>query len=230
MRDIQSEGDMWKLAEALVAKIPQGLAGFDEIIDQATVAGVAGTLKANTLRLYRDTANRWPADKRVAGVSFSAHREAMNLGPDKVDEQRKLIEDIRKNLSPGETVSVAAVRKAVRIKKGLAPTARAAQVAAATAAGASVSYVQVIDDVKAGSPKLIGAIVSTTPEAELDKLQAGLNKAIAHVEKLRMRAARAKQGAKQPRAASPASPTTPSAPAKGNGQAPSKSQGDLRGL
>src|SRR5262245_745493 len=81
MRDVQTEGDRWHLAEALVAMLPQGSNGFQEIIDQASAEGVVGKLSANTLRLYRDTANRWPANRRVANVSFSAHREAMLLPP-----------------------------------------------------------------------------------------------------------------------------------------------------
>jgi hypothetical protein len=52
MRSIQTESDRWKLAEALYAVIPQGVRGFNELIDAATAAGVAGGLKVNTLRLY----------------------------------------------------------------------------------------------------------------------------------------------------------------------------------
>src|SRR5215472_10648050 len=90
MRSIHSESDRWHLAEALFKKIPSGLQGFQEIIDKASAEGVAGNLSVNTLRLYRDTASRWPANKRVADVSFSGHREVMAL-PGTVDGQAKLL-------------------------------------------------------------------------------------------------------------------------------------------
>lgn len=226
MRDIQTEGDAWKLAEALVARIPDGLKGFDEIIDQATAAGVVGKLKANSLRLYRDAAKRWPAEKRVAGVSFSAHREAMALG-ENVADQRKLIEDIRKGLKPGETVSVASVRQAVRLKRGIAPTPKNQPTAAAAAA---MSNMDILSDLRSGSPKIIAAIKSSFSESDLEKLQDGLNKALAHVEKLRMRSARAKAAAKKATA-----PAAAAATGDGNGngnktQTPAPKRGDLRGL
>jgi hypothetical protein len=83
MRSIQTEGERWHLAEELATVIPkgdgEGTVTFATIIDQATSEGVAGKLSVTTLRLYRDTAKRWPKSKRVPNVSFSAHRTAMTL-------------------------------------------------------------------------------------------------------------------------------------------------------
>lgn len=228
MRSIQSEGDRWRLAEALVTEIPAGNDGFAEIIDQATAAQVAGSLSANTLRLYRDTANRWPADKRVANVSFSAHREVMVL--DTMTQRTKMLNDLAKNLGPSK-VTVAAVRKAVAVSQGKAPAA-----AASANGSASKATLDVLADVMAGSPELIKAVGSSTSADDLDKLQAGLNKALAHVDRLRAKAnakaAAAAKAAARPAAKTPAKPAArPSgskAPAR---KTPArKAQGDLRGL
>src|SRR3954452_18562555 len=110
MRSIQTEGDRWHLAEALRSQVPQGSTGFEEILDEAASAGVAGALKVNTLRLYRDTANRWPATERVPNVSFSAHREAMVLP---IEDAAKLLETL--STANGATkVTVASVRKTIK--------------------------------------------------------------------------------------------------------------------
>jgi hypothetical protein len=93
-----------------------------------------------------------------------------------------------------------------------------------------------LDDIKKGAPNLIGAISPTASESELDKFTAGFNKALAHVEKLRVKIARAKQ-AKAQGAVAPAA--APVAKANGDGEsesneeskaAPAKRRGDLRGL
>src|SRR6185295_7327001 len=80
MNDVQTEGDRWHLAEQLLALVPQGSREFNVIVDKAAQKGVLGKMSATTLRLYRDTAIRWPASKRVKGVGFTAHRESMVLG------------------------------------------------------------------------------------------------------------------------------------------------------
>jgi hypothetical protein len=237
MRDISNEGETWKLADALNARIPTGLTGFQEIIDEATSEGVLGTLKLNTLRLYRDTASRWPADKRVSGVSFSVHREMMVAKDSKgqvlsLPEQIKMIGDVQKTLAAqGKTISVRSVREAIAVKQGKQTAAqkRATQ-AASTQQATPMS--EVLNDIKKGAPNLIGAISPTASESELDKFTAGFNKALAHVEKLRMKIARAKQASKAQKAAVPAA-AAPAAKANGDGEskaAPAKRRGDLRGL
>jgi hypothetical protein len=239
MRDIQTEGDMWTLAERLVALVPTGTAGFGDVIDRATKAGVAGKLSANTLRLYRDTANRWPADKRVRNVSFSAHREAMVLP--NISEAARMLNDLAKNGGPGK-VTVGAVRKAVAVKQGRKPTGRAAQ-SGASGSTASVKYADILRDLQDnGGAAFIAAIPSSHTGNDLDKLHAGLNKVIAHVERQRAKIARASAAATAKRAANkqPAEATAKATPKpkNGNGKAPvtsksaprSKKQGDLRGL
>ena len=216
MRSIQTESDRWHLAEALAKQVPGGSEGFSEILDQATAEGVAGKLSLNTLRLYRDAALRWPADKRVANVSFSAHREAMVL--ESIDAAAKMLADLAKNAGAGN-VTVAAVRKAIAVQQG--------KVTAAPAATTSQKAVDVLADIKQGAPQLIAAISPATVTSELDQLHAGLTKAIAHVERLRAKAARKTAAAK------PSSTPVPK-PSPGErkvaGEAITKARGDLRGL
>lgn len=219
MRSIQSEGDRWRLSDILLAEIPTGSAGFAEIIDAATAAGVAGNLSADTLRLYRDTANRWPEDKRVAGVSFSAHREVMVL--DSIAQRTKMLNDLSKNLGAGK-VTVAAVRKAIAVQSGKAPAAPASP-----NGPKAPGKVDALADALAGCPALIAA---TTAETDLDKLHAGLSKALAHVDRLRAKANQ-KAAAKARTAAKTVSKNgAEPAPATPRKRAPRKVQGDLRGL
>lgn len=229
MRSIQNESDRWRLAEALAAQIPAGSATdeFKQIVDDAVDAGVVGGLSVTTLRLYRDTANRWPADKRVPNVSFSAHREAMPL--EDVDAAAKMLADLVKTLG-ADKVTVSSVRRAVAVAKNRPlPDAKAD---AAAAVRVDRTTAQVLADIAAGAPQLISAIDGTM---ELDRLHAGLNKALAHVEKLRTKAA---AKAKRPAAKAPARKPAPKAPAAGakapaatpRKRTPRKPTGDFRGL
>jgi hypothetical protein len=237
IRNIHTEGDSWKLAEALFVRIPDGLKGFQEILDQATAEGISGKLSTNTLRLYRDAAKRWPADKRVANVSFSAHREALNLPNSSIDGQAKMLQDLSKSLGSGK-VTVASVRQAIRVKHPK-PGAKPRAGGSAGAVQPPTPISNVLADIANGAPQLIAAITGSTPESQLDKLQAGLNKALEHVEKLRMKAARTKANATKKASAASASPAAPTS--KANGETPSKAEGapaapagrrrgDLRGL
>lgn len=214
MRSLQTEGDRWHLAEVLLAQVPTGYNGLPQIIDQATAAGVAGSLSVNTLRLYRDTAARWPADQRVANVSFSAHREAMVLPT--IAAAAKMLGDLAANLGPSK-VTVASVRKAIAVQQGRpVPGSKPG-----SSTPTSQRAVDVLADLIAGGPQLIAAIPATTEASVLDQLHAGLTKAISHVERLRAKAAR--KAAK--------STTTPSTPAAVKApRTNSKRTGDLRGL
>ena len=222
MRSIQTESDRWALAEALCKQIPEGAAGFDEIIDAATSAGVAGSLSVTTLRLYRDAAKRWPSDQRVPDVSFSAHREAMVLIPESGSTAvaAKMLGDLAKTQGAAK-VTVASVRKAVAVKQGKAIPSSGSSTASST----STRALDVLDDVKKGAPQLIAAISPATESDDLDKLHAGLTKAIAHVERLRSKAA-----AKAKAASKKASAPTTTAPATAKAKGARKAQGDLRGL
>jgi hypothetical protein len=196
LRNLQTETDRWLLAEALHRQIPSGSDGFEVIIDAAKRAGVAA-LSANTLRLYRDTVIRWPASKRVANLSFSAHREAMVMSS--IDEAHDVLVDLRNTLG-ADKVTVSAVRKAIAVKQGKTQAAKPG--AAANTATSHQSQVRTMQDLMKGGSELIAGIHTQTPAAELDKLHAGLSKVIAHVERLRAKAARSnKTAAPAPKAA-----------------------------
>lgn len=218
MRSIVSESDRWHLAESLLATIPSGssngVISFDSIVDAAAAEGVTGNLKPNTLRLYRDTAARWPSDRRVPNVSFSAHRESMNHKGG-IDARVKLLELLAQSMGGGN-VTVAAVRRAVAVANGKAPTT------AKVKSSAVSSSLDVLADLKAGGKTLIAAIEPSTTSADLDALHAGLTKVIAHVERLRAKAARKAKPAAKP------STTMPTAVPKS--ARARKAAGDLRGL
>ena len=221
MRSIQSESDRWHLADALARQIPngtkEGSVSFATIIDEATKEGVVGKLNATTLRLYRDSANRWPSDKRLPGVSFSAHRAAESLQGG-VDQQAKMLEDLVKKEGGAAKVTVAVVRRRIRAAQGgTVPT---------PAASTSKRAIEVLGDLMKGAPELIGAIGVNTASDELDKLHAGLTKAIAHVERLRAKAA---QRATKAKAANGPAPT-PITSAKKAATPQRGGAGDLRGL
>jgi uncharacterized protein (DUF1778 family) len=213
MRSIHTESDRWRLAEALCQEVPAGSQGFAEIIDEAKTAGVLGALKLQTLRLYRDTAVRWPADQRVPNVSFSAHREAMVMQ----DKAAKMLTDLARSLG-ADKVTVASVRQAVAVQRGTA-----AKTPAAKTAPKSPTF-DVLADIMNGAHNIVAAIdQATLTDQELDRLHAGLSAALSHVEKLRAKAARKAQMAAK-KATSPA----PAAPRKR--AATTKARGDLRGL
>jgi hypothetical protein len=222
MRHIQTEGERWALAEALQRRIPSGSTGFADLIDKAQAEGVAGKLTATTLRLYRDTANRWPKADRVANVSFSAHREAMVLISSTGDTAAaaKMLADLVKNQGVGN-VSVASVRRAIAVKQGKAlPTKPSASASAG---------IDVVKDLKKGGASIISSIPATTTPADLEAINAGLLKVIGHVERLRAKAAR--NAAKAKAAPKVAAPKVAPAPAAGNGATPTpKARPDMRGL
>jgi hypothetical protein len=216
MRELHDEHDRWYLSEVLFEQIPAGLAGFSQILDKAKTEGVAGSLSVNTLRLYRDTASRWPADKRVKGITFSAHREAMNLGD--VTAANKMLRDLARQGGTGN-VTVKRVREAVAVAQNK-PVRQPS-----TTANAKTKALDVLNDLEAGAPLLIAAIGPATDDAALDKLHQGLTKAIAHVERLRAKAARKAAAAKKPAPA-----TAKATAAKKAASSTKKGAGDLRGL
>jgi hypothetical protein len=228
MRSIQSESDRWRLAEALVAVVPKGTLGFNEIMDRATKEGVAGKLSVNTLRLYRDAAVRWPSDKRVEAVSFSAHREAMVM--EDIRSASKLLKDLAHQLG-ADKVTVAQVRKAIAVKQGKpVPGSKANSTPASAAVG---NYGEVVADLRSGGAKLIAAVPA---DGDLDAIHAGLTKVIAHVEKMRAAAARKAASAAKKQAGSKAPAKSPSdigkqaAAQKRTSSRTAAKRGDMRGL
>lgn len=227
MKDIQSEDDLWELADALKVLIPTGSSGFDKVIDQATTDGVVGKFKPETLRRYRDAAAKWPTDKRVEKVSFTAHREAMPLGS--IDAAKRLLEGMAKAPGGPGKVSAVNVRKAVASQnQGSNPTTTRTRRASGGAAGQQSPVVNVLNDVKAGGQTLIQSIQSGMPSSELNELKQGFNKVLTHIERLLNKAtAKAQQSPKK------AAPVT-QAPAKAaadtqDGEKKEPELGDLRG-
>lgn len=204
MRSVAVGSDHWRLGEALAVQIPAGQGGFDEIIEEAKAAGVDTGLSATTLRLYRDAALRWPADKRVPNVSFTAHREALPLAD--VAARRKLLIDMAAEMGASK---VSAGKVKARVKEIKAFQDGTATVSATRKTPEEVAAIAMLADVLAGSPMLIKAI-GTGKDLDLDKLHAGLNKALAKVDGLRAKAnLRAQTAAKRATTAAPKATTTP---------------------
>jgi hypothetical protein len=223
MQSVQSEDDRWHLAEALHTLIKSGTNGFDKVLDAATAKGVSGGLSATTLRLYRDTAARWPSAKRVPGVSFSAHREAMvMIAPDgSTQKAEKLLKDLAKN--GADKVTVKQVRQAAAISSG--KTARAQAGAGKTAAPKGFD---VLNDLENGAKQVLDSINSIgTDTARLDKVHAGVSKALARVEQLRAKAQRAKKAT--PTKVSSTPPASKPV-VNGKGKVAASKRGDLRDL
>lgn len=210
MRSIITETDQWHLAEELVKLIPSGTKGFDQILDQANKAGVTGKVKSvHSLRQYRDTAKRWPANTRVPNVSFTAHREAMAVA-----DSAEMLKDLSKNLGPSG-VTAAEVRRQVRIKQGKKPAAKK---------GSTGMRGDAVRDLVDGGPKLRAAITAAMDLDQLDKVHTGLNKVLEHVDRLRAKKARNAKAS----AAKKATPTKATATKKV--ATPKQTRGDLRGL
>lgn len=233
MRSVQTEADQWRLAEALASAIPNGGASdFAAIVDEAKAAGVSGGLSAKTLQLYRDAAKRWPADKRVANLSFSAHRETMALEGD-IASRVKLLTQLVKSSGGADKVTVQTVRQAVRVANGKPPK-DAPTPADKAEAEAQRTTAAVLADIMAGAPQLLSAINARTTRDDLDKLNKGFAKALAHVERLQAKQAAAAKRLTAPRKPAGAAKATAGKPVakKAPAKAPAarKPAGDLRGL
>jgi hypothetical protein len=232
MKEVANEGDLWKLADALQTYYPTG-DDFSDIIDRAAKAGIAGKMTANTLRNYRTVAKMWPESKRIKGISFSAHREAQRLGDD-VNANKRLIEQVRDSLNPGETVTVDKIRKAVVVASGRAIKSKT------TRGGASqttVASFDVLADIKSGGGQLIAQITQDKSETELEKIKRGLEKILSHTNDIRAVKARKLAAAKKAPAAKPATtnqtppPTKATPPIKApNGNGGQRRRGDMRGI
>jgi hypothetical protein len=191
MRTAQSESDLWALSDLLVRLVPSGQTGFKNLIDLAIGEGI-GAFTEKTLYSYRDSANFWPADKRVAGVSFSAHRSAEPYKtPKNVDASKGLLEKMT-GATNGK-VTVSAVRRAVAAAKpGGAPPAKKP----ATTQAATPSVNDALADLQSGGRKLKLAVGNLDLE-HLEQVQHGLNNVLTRVEELRARLERqAKANAK----------------------------------
>ena len=213
MRDVNTAQDLWILSEALVRLIPKGRSGFDTVASKAAEAGVLGGLSGNTLRVYRDTANLWPKSKRIDGVSYWAHKEAMRNQTD-VDKAAALLTKLAttpdaKGRKGPDRVTLSRVKQAASLGSKKGP-------GAVQKAKPNVRSIDLLADLLNGAPSLIAAVTTSTTSEDLDKLQSGLDKASAHVTRLRSKAAQ-KAKSKANKASAPAEKSAPvkaSAPAQ----------------
>jgi hypothetical protein len=227
LRDVHDEASLWTLSDELVKVAPKGVEAVEKVVAQAKVRGIP-TKSANTLRLYRDVAHRFPRGKRVPLVSFSAHREAIAIGD--TDQAHDLLVDLAKRHG-AEGVSVTTVKDAVQKATGKTPTTTP------KAAKASTTYADIATDLCVNSGKKFIAEVDTIvllPKVSLDGLHAGLTAVLTAIEAKRAKAARAAaKKAAGPTTAKPVGkPATrrPStSPAKAAATA-GKGKGDLRDL
>jgi hypothetical protein len=174
---LHDEADRWTLAEALLAAAPQHASNqwFQQLVDDAEGAGIP-SLRVNTMRQYRDTAARWPKEKRVEHASFTAHREAQ--GVSNIDDARKVLEDLI-TAHGAKAVTAARVRAAVSAHLGKPAPAKKPVV------GVNLT------DLMAGGSKLIDVIKGAgLDSSSLDKLYVGLNATLIVVQDLQVKAAR----------------------------------------
>jgi hypothetical protein len=203
MRSIQNEDDRWQLADALFSAVPTGTGGFVQIMDAARNAGVDAGLTVNTLRLYRDTAARWPTGDRDARFTFSAHREVLAEMKSPA-EGRALLESVLKannasgNPRKAGKVSVADVRGAIAVRHGKVPVAQRKPKKGVTVFQAG----DMLDDLRQGGKRLMAVINASTSNDDLDRLHKGLSVVLQHVDVLRSKAnTRARTAASSKRAA-----------------------------
>ena len=233
IKDVHDEASLWRLSDELVVIAPAGVQSVENVVAQAKARDIP-TKSVNTLRLYRDVAIRFPANERVAGVSFSAHREAIAIGT--TAEAVQVLDDLVKQHGAAG-VTVTTVKAAVQAKSGkvsapkqsVKPQSALADVARDLSNNAGKGFISELD--------ALTAINGIT----LDGLHAGVSHLLAAIESKRARAARkAAQAAKstpkvQPAKAGPrngkAATSGKATPVKASaGKAAAGKAGDLRDL
>jgi hypothetical protein len=234
LRDVHDEATLWHLADQLYAVVPKGT-DFGVVLAAAKAAAVP-TKSATTLRLYRDVASRFPAHKRVAGVSFSAHREALTLGGS-LDDTRKLLEDLAAAHGAGE-VTVTTVRKAVQAATGKGASAAAGS--GKTSAAPKYTWTHFAQDVVKGKGAEFLVHLDTIVSAKasgvtLDGVKAGMSVMLAEIEARIARQAKAdarRQAQARGGKAEDAAPVAARKPAVKKAAPSSKAgkRGDLRGI
>lgn len=109
------DGDAWALADYLVEQFPEETFGHPSEEARtglrAALARYQGVLyneygvdlTANTMRIYRATALRWPGDTRVSPASFQSHK--LLRGDDRFDRMRRYVRANRGQALSARTVS-----------------------------------------------------------------------------------------------------------------------------
>lgn len=180
LRDVHDEASLWRLSDELVKVAPSGVAVVEQVVAAAKTRGIP-TKSANTLRLYRDVAHRFPVSERVELVSFSAHREAIAVGDVKL--ARKTLEDLAAKHGPAG-VTVTTVKQAIGAATGKVPAKKAA--------AKSSTYRDLAVDLESGGKAFIAeldALVATNG-VTLDGMHAGLTAVLTAVEAKRSKANR----------------------------------------
>lgn len=179
-----TEENLWKLAEQIAKVAPSGVESVEKIVAEAKLRGIP-TKSANTLRLYRDVALRFPESKRVKMVSFSAHREALGGLGDADTAAHKLTELAAKHGAAGVTVKT--------VKDAIGAATGKVKAAPATAGKAQTSYADLATDLAQHRAKrTIGELdaMLQVQGVTLDNLHAGVSAFLAAIEARRAKAAR----------------------------------------
>lgn len=186
LRDVHDEASLWRLSDELVKVAPKGVESVEQVVAQAKVRGIP-TKSANTLRVYRDVAIRFPANERVPLVTFSAHREAIVIGDSL--KARKVLEELSAKHGPAG-VTVTTVRQAIGAATGKVP-------AAPKAGKAQSGYADIARDLSTGGKKFIAGLDEMLGVAgvTLDGMHVGLSAVLTQVEARRSKAARKAQAA-----------------------------------
>jgi hypothetical protein len=212
IKDVHDEASLWRLSDELVRIAPQGVKAVEAVVAQAAARGIP-TKSVNTLRLYRDVAIRFPANERVSGVSFSAHREAIVLGT--TAEAVQVLNDlVTKHGAAGVTVTT--VKSAVQASTGKVPAAK-------QSVKPQSALADVARDLSAGG-KHFASELDTLIQLNgvtLDGLHAGLSHVLTVVESKRAKAVR-KAAAEAAKAAKATPKVQPAKAGPRNGKAVSK--------
>lgn len=224
------EAGAWRVADLIYKVAPSGVQAVEQAHAEMKARGVP-VKSVNTMRVYRTVAANFPPAERVAGVSFSAHREATR-NMTSTDDAKQLLGKLVADHGAGN-VSITTVRKAVQAATGKVPAAKAKS---SPSQSRSTTYDEVAFDLVKGGRQFIGALdgMLALDGVTLDGLHSGLTKVLAEVENRRAKQARKAAAAKKPTTTSPRrtprKPAAKKAAAKSPAKAAAGKAGDLRGL
>lgn len=226
------EAGAWRVADLIYKVAPSGVQAVEQAHAEMLARGVP-VKSVNTMRVYRTVAANFPPAERVAGVSFSAHREATR-NMTSTEDAKNLLGKLVADHGAGN-VSITTVRKAVQAATGKVPAAKAKS-SSSQSQSRSTTYDEVAFDLIKGGRQFLGALdgMLALDGVTLDGLHSGLTKVLAEVENRRAKQARKAAAAKKPTTTSPRrtprKPAAKKAAAKSPAKAAAGKAGDLRGL